>query len=816
MFRKLTFRVLSALIFLIPTSCIQEQQDILSESENSVVLKLTSPVSMTKTWLDTASDADIYPVYWSDGDMVSVNGTASLPLSVNTGEKLSEAEFLVKNIEAPISIIYPAEAYSGIAEDGRILLSIPSSVTYTDGSFAPGTAIMYGNADVGTSAQMMNLCGAVSLTLSDAEGIRVTEFSVTSLTDGSPVAGEFLLNADGSLEAVSGSSTLTIEIPEEGLPLSPDGTSFIFTIPAGDYPQGFFIRIKDEHRYIQRSFWLRPSAEAEAGVTVSAGKIVEFRTMPYEAQAKEICSAEDWELFAAACNSGEQSEVDEWLFQDGIARLGADIEAENLTPIEEWTGHIDGCGYTLTLSAAHGPLFGRLAGTVENLVIEGTNVSSDPAAGASVFAGTIDGGTIQGCTNRSTLTIEKSSSDITAGVFASVMNSGTIRGCTNEGVVRITSDISLSNPQVTAGGLVGRVAPSSPCLIEDCVNKAALTVIFEKDLNDKHYPLYAGYGGIVGNVTAGTPDSHLKLISCENKADVTATYLNDSKVSTEIVSGVGGILGAAMQYDTDGKFHSWWHRSKNVLEDKFEDMSGIYLELTDCINSGNIYSSFTASCSSDDPTKAFLGGIAGVVNGLKTSHAKIERCSNLGKVIPTYEGQYTRAALSVVSGGLLGFGGYVDLNGCVVRSFQVGTLKWHSYSASGGIGLTTLAFNMTGCEINANVQIVRSTNYSQDNYSLGFTLSTKQNSKGGMRWPLIELEGSSVTGNSFAGSIIYSADIVKYNEVDASKFADAESPITVDESGLNELIASKSFFVDYDGKGFPSQVTIKDNALLNL
>lgn len=811
---------------LLMNSCSNEELSNESTRENiaPVTLRLCSPsANVTRTWLDTSIDGMSYPVYWSNGDKVSVNGESSLPLSVADGQKVTEADFLFTTISAPYTILYPASAWAGVNDEGRIKITIPDSQEWKADTFSDGAALLYGMAENETErAELINLCGAVSLTLSDKHGKIIKSISVKSLSEDDPIAGDFILDtSEGKpeLHPESNSSChLNIVLPDEGVTLSPEGTSFIFTIPAGDYPDGFSIVIEDAETYIQRSYWLRQSAGADPGVTLHAGRIVEFEMMEYEAQAKEIRSADDWERFAHACNeaAGTDGWDSEWRFKDGICRLGADITAENLTCIENWRGHLDCCGHTITLTAAESPLFRTLSGVVENLTISGSNSCTDPAAyGASIFAGTIDGGLLSDCMNTADLNVTDWNGDMISGVFASDMRTGVIRGCTNEGVVNITSDISSSNNKVIVGGLVGTVQPEGTCIIEKCINNAEVNITFVKGTDDKQYPLYGGYGGIVGHVSTGTPESHLTIRKCSNNGDVTASYLNDSKVSTEMTSAVGGIIGSAICYDESGKFFSWWHRSKTaVLDDVFPDMDGLYMEMEDCINTGDIYSFFTASCSSDDPTKAYVGGVAGAVNGLKDAHAKISGCRNEGKVIPTYEGAYTRSGLSVVAGGMLGYGGYVDLSDCIVRSFQVGTLKKQIYSASGGIGLATLAFTMTGCEINANVQMIRSANYTEDNYSLGFTLSTKQNSKGGIRWPMIELEGSSVTGNSFGGSITYSAEIVKYNEADAAAYADTET-LVVDESNFEGLIASPSFFADYDKKGFHTQVDISSNTFLN-
>lgn len=764
-------------------------------------LNLGIAPSSTRTWLDSSVDEGPLPVYWSDGDRVAVNGTTSSPIRVEDGQKLSSAIFQLRNVSAPYKIVYPAAAWKGSSESG-ILIDIPATQEWTEGSFASGAAILYGESQDGSSASLQNLCGAIRVRLNDSEGSVIKSLKISSL-GGEAIAGNFILK-DGSLSAAAqgGTSEISMTIPETGVALSAEGTDFYFAIPAGSYSKGFLIRFDDARKHIQRSFWLRESEEAEEGVSVVAGRIVCFANSAYDPDAREICSPEDWEEFAAAYNSAADGWEDEWLCKDGSVRIGADFQAESLTPVSILTGVLDGCGHTITMSAMTSPLVRSLTGSdaaIRNLTIAGTNAPADLNL-ASIFAGNLkEGATIENCTNKAVLSIFADQKTVTA-PFARDLYYGSILNCTNEADVKPSIDISDGDYPVTAAGIVATVKPLSgdalegPCLIKGCTNKGDVIITLIKPSNNNKKPVCAGYGGILGTVLAGDETNFLRIENCVNEGDISLKLQNDPTTSNGSLSGVGGIVGMAANITSNGTNFIWSKRGSNVLADEFDSFDGIYFEMSGCTNYGSTNNDVTSVCSSDEPYKAFSGGLIGVVNGLQAAHAKIDSCSNFGNVT-VYQGvSYTRAALGQGAGGFAGYAGYADFTDCVQKAQKVGSMKWHSYSASGGLGYVHLAFKMIRCKIFSEIDLVRATNYSQDNYSLGFTISSRVNTQGGVKPNILELEGSEVTDCSFGGSISLSANVVIYS----AKTGFGNAVVTnITASNFDQFIASPSANVNH-------------------
>lgn len=774
-------------------SCVYTQEAV--PHNDCQVITLTAPQGQTKTTLGETAGTKV-PVYWSSGDRINVNGVTSSPLNVEDGRKLSTADFRLNNVALPYTVIYPAEIWSGADPEGRLVLDIPVSQEYVSGSFAQGADVLFGTSAQEGAVVMKHLFGTVKLSLTDAEASRVEKLTLRSLSEAHPIAGTFLLDTESStLTAEAGVGSVSMVFPEGGVSLGGGKTDFYLTIPAGEYPDGFEIKLEDSQKHVLRLNWLREEEGAQPGVTVTAGQLVQFSTQEYDPDAREICSAEDWELFVAAYNAGGEDWKKDWLGKDGVIRLGADITAKSLTSITSLSHDIDGCGYSITQTAGCNPLIGTSRAVVSNLTMKGKMTPADPFnAGAVVFATTLGAaGQFINCHNEMDIVVNAlEKSDVVAGAFVRSMQGGLIKDCTNKGNISVYSNISkVKDQRGLAGGFVAIVRDlTGPAVIENCVNDGNVSVVMEKTASlAGNRPINAGYAGIVANVTYGTADTYLTVKDCVNNGDISVSYTPDPTGAQALVSGAGGIVGLSTKLSSTGAGYG------SASGDSF------CLVLDGCVNNGDIANRLVCSSGSAELNKAFSGGVAGVVHGIKASHAQIIDCKSYGKV-ECYEGAYSRAALCTSCGGLLGCGAFVDMKDCVVNSPSVGTLKRQSYSVSAGVGLLHQTFTMTGCKFFANLNMIRSKTYAEDNWSLGFTLSTSAangNTTGA------SLAGSSVTGCSFGGTLNTNRDLVEYNTT-ATTFGTMEST-TFTASDFHKHIASLSY-----GK---SEVAFENNSYWN-
>ena len=814
-------------------ACSERGGDISSTVPQEVALKLQAPSSAaTRTWIDAAGEGTTAPVYWSDGDRIAVNGVISSALAVEDGQKLASATFFLRNVEAPYSAVYPSGAWAGTDPDGNILLDIPAVQAWTEGSFAPGSALLYGSsASAEEPVAMSSLCGAITFTLRDPDEVQVGSLSITSLTDDKPIAGRFALDTE-TLELTPAGEvggTVSMALPQEGLSLSAAGTSFFFSLPAGSYSDGFLIRLDDARKHILRKFWLRPSAGADPGINLEAGTLVVFEAQEYDPDAREICSAADWEEFAAALNGSAADFEKEWVGKDGSIKIGADFEAAGLTRLTSFSGVLDGCGHTVTLTNATSPLVGTLTGTIRNLTVAGTNNPADPdVIGASVFVSSLNGGTIENCVNKANIIAPQKAKNMISGAFVRTMTGGSILNCVNEGNISLTCDVTSTSFYLMAGGFVAQVKDlTAAALIKNCVNKGKITVTAVRELKTGKAIKRAGYGGIVACIISGSADKYLTIESCTNEGDIAVDYSPvPSAGTTAAVSGAGGILGLAMEFTSEYMF-KWNSYGSSQLTSQ----DGVYFKMVSCTSKGNVHNGLCCSVAHGDPNSTFAAGLVGVANGLGASPALIQDCTveNIS-VEATTNSHYERNGFCMVSAGLAGFAGNATFKDCDVTGCRIGTLKRQSYLVAGGIGMAPVTFTMDGCRIFADIQQIRckfdknNANKVMDgHFAMGFCLSTKKGptggptviaGEGGFRNTFVNPEGSEVKNCSFGGTITVNTDPTSVYYQD-STWPAPTSPITLTASNFGDYIACGTFTRDFYERNVPDMVTISDNQWWN-
>ena len=150
----------------------------------------------------------------------------------------------------------------------------------------------------------------------------------------------------------------------------------------------------------------------------------------------------------------------------------------NTTTAKPYSGTFDGNGKTITFdSITHGStetyssgLFQMLAGTVKNLIIDGS-ISRTDTGYIGGITGYLDGGTIENCVNNATIT--NSASNGTGGIVGYVGTAGgIITGCINLG--------NISSKLNAVGGIVGAtgvISETSNVSISKCINMGEISAL---------------------------------------------------------------------------------------------------------------------------------------------------------------------------------------------------------------------------------------------------------------------------------------------------------------------------------------------------
>ena len=186
--------ILGSALMMLTVGCTTDTTKEVVNNDNKVIIGLS--VDDTRTSLGDKSGTE-YPVLWSAGDKVAVNGVASEPLAAEYAGKTA-AQFTVTGVAAPFDVIYPADV---LMADGTV--GISEIQEYVPGSFAQGSAVMVGHADSPNSV-IKNRYGFVKVPI--LKGDEKTVKSVTLHSNNlEAMTGTFAVDyVNAALEPLSG------------------------------------------------------------------------------------------------------------------------------------------------------------------------------------------------------------------------------------------------------------------------------------------------------------------------------------------------------------------------------------------------------------------------------------------------------------------------------------------------------------------------------------------------------------------------------------------------------------------------------------
>lgn len=711
--KKLSILTALSIGALLMASCGLQEPVGGSQPNEGTKISATLASVQSKTWLDYESGGSPLKVYWSDGDKLNVNGQTSLPLSIGAGEKVAQADFLLSNLQAPYRAVYPSSAVTedGYAADGSIAIQLPSVQKYLPSSFSNGSALMYGYSETEDGLVLNNLCAVVRVNIKGSDD-NIVAARLESMSGTVPLCGDFRLTpADGTLNTVNGNTALALEMDKVALN-NETGADFFFAIPKGDYSAGlsFFFRRESDGQLMQ-NIW-RPTEDLEGG------KLYSFNNIDFDPTAREIQTPDDWNEFAAACNSG--ADISKFLFKDDVVRIGADITAEDLTSIDAFDGVLDGNGYTLTRTAAAEPLFASITGEVRNLTLGGAliveNAAENQTVACAPLAESLDGGKISGCVNNMTVAVGTMENPVEAHMYVSglvsKMTAGTIENSTNNASVDVSVNVHNKVFQVAVAGIVAEVRVSDKeqkISLNSCSNKGELTLApyleFKSASATRNVGMQVcGFGGIAGWLRS---EGVYEFTDCNNQGGITIDGYNikNSNGNTPYSIAVGGVLG--MGAPCPEGF---------IVVDEYEKYD---ITLTRCSNTGGVYNHcVNYSSTAELNNKVFTGGLAGAIMGTATSYAKVTDCQSKGIVI-TYD--YTPAMTDVevvstrpqycsVAGGLVGCGGYIEIDRTTIQC-QIGNGKRQLVAWGGVIGVTLKPFKLKNSTLNVTGYFQRISGY---------------------------------------------------------------------------------------------------------
>lgn len=505
------------------------------ELTNEISVNLSVPASAhTKTLLGT-KDGSTYPVYWSESDVITLNGTAATEFVPSADGTSAAAKFKVTGLVVPYDFLYCG--VSGTSDQ----VSFPAVQNYVADGFDPTAMPMYASmTSVNDEVAFSHLASLLKLSFTGEN--KISSVTLTAADESKSLSGKFTIGRnnnllDGTLASASEGAALTYSFGD-GLQLSGNPSVFYIAIPAGTYEGGITLEVNDN----EAGHMTVKVLESEERAALAAGKVCEFDNVVYEPykEANLIMISDDASLqaFATRVAAGETTLS---------VRVAADFTATSpWTPVSGYKGIFEGDGKIIT--GLDQPLFATLEGVVKNLTLNSTITASDAEdANWGIFAKAIipssevdDDAGLQNCVAQGTLTYTPTSAVADAtqiGGFVGLNRGGLITNCVNEAVITMGDGAVAHEGAIHIAGVAGLSQAGgdlgTPGEITDCTN--AGSVICNAQTNNN-----INIGGMVGYQTG----SKETVSGCVNKGTVKA----GATCSTTKALHLGGIVGMGNGY----------------------------------------------------------------------------------------------------------------------------------------------------------------------------------------------------------------------------------------------------------------------------
>ena len=640
-------------------SCVQDTTEDLGvkiEGQGGVYEVAISLEEATKTQLGEKTDEGLYPLYWSEGDAIAVNGVASAPLA-NVAAGSDAATFTFSQpVAEPFCVVYPAPTAATVEDEVVEEPAAPVTVfpvtfaatqPYTAGTFASGVAPMYGYAaalaegEEATPIQLNHLTGVLRLAIK-GNGEKVT--SIVVKTEKGKIAGPFTVDCtNGALVAQDGAvSTITVTCGE-GLILGSEAQVVYVAVPTGSYGT-FLITVNTEaHGKMTVKF----NSDVKP---INAGSVREFKEFTYSANSSDteegeylIDSAEALINFAKIASS---------FYPRTSVKVVADIDMTGIewTPINyfgeyEFDGGSD-MGYSIKGLSA--PLFAQTAANIKNVKLTNINYTvTDLAKSGAVVCelyGSVDNCSVSGAITINNTTFEGPAQgnygDVVHAGVVGMAHNATITNCVNNAKVTVLSFCKSDfDVKCNFGGVVGGF--SDKCTFNNLTNNGDITYAGTTLLGNLYF------AGVIGkNDDSNGQADYAAISNCTNNGKISTTA--ESVCGADlIISGVAGRLDAGADLLVENLVNNG---AVTVAgKSKGSRASGIAgytssATLKNCHNTGAISVAATAQFNDS----VYVSGLISAA----ISTSGISNCTNSG-------------AISVADGVV--FTKILDVSGCITR-----------------------------------------------------------------------------------------------------------------------------------------------------
>ena len=614
-------------------SCVTDATEDLGvkiEGQKGGIYEVTLSLEQSRTQLGEKVEG-LYPLYWSEGDAIAINGVVSAPLAGVAANSDAATFNFAQPVAAPYCVVYPAAA--AVAVDDEVVEEPVAPVTvypvtfaatqpYTVGTFASGVAPMYGYAETVAEGEeqpaiaLQHLTGVLRLAIK-GNGEKVTSIKVVS--EKGAIAGPHTVDcANGALTALEGASNVVNVTFAEGLVLGAEATPIYVAVPAGDYGTFLITVATEAHQKMTLKFnsSIKP---------INAGAVREFSEFAYEAN---LADSEDAEVLIDSYESLIAfAKIAPSFYPRTSAKITANIDmtGKAWTPIE-YFGEYEFDGGNFEIKGLSAPLFNKTAAHIKNLKLTDlAMVNTDyPIFGAIAchLYGSLEGCSAEGTINinNTTATSEdfgENYDDNTHATLVGMAHAATVKDCVSNVDITITS---LCNPDLqiksSVGGLVGCASYGSK--FHNLTNNG--NILYAATTQQGN--LYIA--GIVGKDDTSHTDvpGIAEMSNCTNNGNISSTADCYAGMSLDM-AGITGRLAPGAEVLCENLVNNGAITFKGEAVSEFRGAGlscySCSASLKDCTNNGAITLATGA--------KTKLTYIAGLISGSNTA-ALVTNCHN--------------------------------------------------------------------------------------------------------------------------------------------------------------------------------------------
>ena len=251
----------------------------------------------SKTVLGEKYNGKYYPNYWAAGDVISVNGCQSKPLTLDSDfVGTSNATFEIQgNVSAPYCFIYPASSVSGFNNETASLI-LPEKQEWLSATYDPAAFIMIGMSDVKTLT-FTPVMSAIRLNVTSSHAGKLRSLTFMTLGD-EKVSGDFITDFKGLSGTSNAHPYVHVIAPDGGVAF---GLEVYVLIPAQTYAEGmaFAFRATDGTQMIYST---------KSSFTAEAGKVYTLN-VNYKPESSEIMLMSSNVRFASARSKSDNPDT---------------------------------------------------------------------------------------------------------------------------------------------------------------------------------------------------------------------------------------------------------------------------------------------------------------------------------------------------------------------------------------------------------------------------------------------------------------------------------------------------------------------------